>query len=305
MTSANPAGGTSFVPPELADTPQALERAVDAAAGLLKGRSVVFLTGAGCSTASGIPDYRGPLTRQTERSPIQYQAFIKSAETRRRYWSRAAVGWSRIQDAQPNAAHIALSRLAVVEGWAGLITQNVDGLHRRAGDPHGIELHGRLDQVVCLECGAYSSRTVLQERLVAANPTWFAVDRVIPPAPDELIAPDGDAEVEGDLSNFTVPTCVECAHGTLKPDVVFFGENVPRARVEKAYALVDSAEALVVAGSSLTVFSGYRFAKRAHSQDKPLLIVNRGTTRADPLATMLIDRRVDSFLPLLATALGA
>ena len=200
-----------------------------------------------------------------------------------------------MRSAQPNAAHRAIARMQQLPQWTGLITQNVDGLHRKAGSQQGVELHGSLDQVICLDCRATSSRGVFQERLLEANPGWELLTAEV--------APDGDAELEGDLSSFVVPPCPACGTGTLKPDVVFFGENVPRPRVEQAYGIVEQADVLLVAGSSLTVFSGYRFAKRAAQQGKPVVIVNCGPTRADDLATLRIDRVLGAFLPALAESM--
>jgi len=202
--------------------------------------------------------------------------------------------------ARPSAAHYAIARLQNLDGWSGLITQNVDGLHRQAGSRDDVELHGTLDRVICLDCRATSSRDAFQRQLVAVNPSW-----VDPSAMDAEIAPDGDVELERDLASFVVPPCPICHEGTVKPDVVFFGENVPRPRVERAYGMVDDAEVLLVAGSSLTVFSGYRFPKRAAAQDKPIVILNCGPTRADPLATLRIDRVAGAFLTELADALSA
>ena len=274
-------------PPEDAD--------LRACAALIRGRRLVVLTGAGCSTESGIPDYRGPITGQRKRNPVQYQQFIGSERWRKRYWSRAMVGWARMRRTSPNQAHRALAALQDSPGWGGLITQNVDGLHQQAGQRDVIELHGALDRVICLACRRLSSRDAFQARLKVLNPGWGG-------RPAEF-APDGDAEVDGDLGDFVLPACPLCDEGPIKPDVVFFGENVPRERVNRAYAMVDAAEVLLVVGSSLTVFSGFRFPKRMAAQSKPVIILNCGPTRADALATLRIDQVAGHFLTELASRL--
>lgn len=257
---------------------------------LLSGRLAV-LTGAGCSTDSGIPDYRGPGTARRARRPVQFRQFVDDAAWRQRYWARAAIGWRRVAAARPNAAHRSLARLA--PRLEGLITQNVDGLHQAAGSPDVTELHGNLGWVACLQCGQRESRHELQDRLDDINPGWS--DQVVE------LAPDGDAEL-ADVDGFRVAGCVRCG-GHLKPDVVFFGESVPRDRVERAYAAVEAADALLVAGSSLVVFSGYRFVKRAHSGGKPVVIVSLGPTRGDPLARVKLDAPLGEVLPKLADLL--
>lgn len=268
---------------------------LDALIDLLRGRPLTALTGAGLSTASGIPDYRGPETRKRARNPIQYRQFLRSAEVRRRYWARSMVGWRRIHLARPNIAHEALAELERAGVLRGVITQNVDGLHTAAGSRRVIELHGSLHQVHCLDCGHLESRVSMQERLAAINPNW--------PIPTHVdIAPDGDAELERpDIASFQVAPCVACG-GTLEPHVVFFGGNVPRARVDAAFALLAEAEALLVAGSSLTVLSGLRFVRRAHERGQPVAIINLGETRGDPLATLCVDTDVVTALPRLVAA---
>ncbi|MCW2770300.1 MAG: NAD-dependent protein deacetylase [Aeromicrobium sp.] len=240
-------------------------------------RRWLVLTGAGVSTDSGIPDYRGP--GSPARTPMTYQDFVRTSEGRQRYWARAHVGWSRMRTAAPNATHRTLVDLEAAGRLTGLITQNVDGLHERAGHRDAIDLHGRIDRVVCLDCGEVTSRSELHARLAALNPGY------------ELrigeIAPDGDV-VLGDTHDFVVAGCRRC-DGRLKPDVVFFGENVPKDRVARCYALVEEAESLVVLGSSLQVMSGLRFVKAARKRGLPIVIVNRGTTRGDDLATVKID----------------
>jgi NAD-dependent deacetylase sirtuin 4 len=250
-------------------------------AAFLHGRRVAVLTGAGCSTESGIPDYRGPETRRRARNPIRFQQFVGNADWRQRYWARSFVGWNRVAGASPNAAHRVLADLEQRHVVAGLITQNVDGLHRAAGSHRVIELHGRLADVVCLSCGQRSSRRTLQARLAAANPDWRGTAAGH--------APDGDADIDSAFYSTFVPLdCVECG-GALKPDVVFFGENVPRSRVDAGLSLIHESEALLVVGSSLTVFSGYRFVRAAHSEAKPVAILNIGSTRGDSIASLRID----------------
>ena len=254
----------------------------------------VVLTGAGCSTESGIPDYRGPETRRRARSPITFQQYTANDETQRRYWARSAVGWPKIRTAKPNAAHDALARLEAAGHINGIITQNVDRLHHGAGSQRVVELHGALQEVICLTCGALECRDELQQRLLAANPE-FRVETA-------TFAPDGDADVEVDLREFEVPACLECG-GRLKPNVVFFGENVPPPVVESAWSLFDEAEALLVVGSSLTVYSGLRFVKRATERHLPVAIVNLGPTRGDDAAWVRIDARAGRVLSDLAHAL--
>ena len=255
----------------------------------LHGRRALALTGAGCSTDSGIPDYRGPHTRHVPRNPLMYRAFVDDPATRRRYWARSMAGWPRFRAASPNAAHMALAALERDGALTGVITQNVDRLHDRAGSRAVVELHGALAEVVCLGCGALEDRDAVQHRLIASNPSFDL---------DAPIAPDGDAEV-GDAAAFRVPCCLACG-GVLKPRVVFFGENVPRATVEASTAMIDQAEALLVAGTSLTVWSGYRFVRRAAERGIPIAIVNLGPTRADSLATLRVDAGVGETLGALA-----
>jgi len=248
---------------------------------------VAVLTGAGVSTDSGIPDYRGPETARRARNPVRFDQFVGDPAWRQRYWARATVGWQRVAGARPNSGHRALSAMA--SRLSGLITQNVDGLHQAAGSPDVIELHGSLHRVVCLDCGQREPRRELQDRLELANPGFAA--RVVE------VAPDGDAELE-DVDGFRVLGCLRCG-GPLKPDVVFFGESVPRDRVEASYGVVEEADALLVAGSSLTVFSGYRFVKRAVSLGKPVVIATLGATRADELASVKLDAPLAEVLPRL------
>lgn len=265
-------------------------------AALLRGRRAVALTGAGISTESGIPDYRGPGTRERARSPLQHAEFVRDGAARRRYWARSVIGWPRVDAAAPNPAHAALAALERAGALAAIITQNVDRLHHRAGSREVIELHGALADVACLSCGGRESRAALQERLVALNPWWRA-----DAAP---VAPDGDADLPAAaIDRFQVADCGGCG-GVLKPDVVFFGGSVPRPVVDAAYRLVDQSEALLVVGSSLTVYSGYRFVRRAAERGVPVAIVNLGPTRGDPLAALRWDERAGVALPALAAALG-
>lgn len=254
--------------------------AVAAATELLLGRRWVALTGAGISTDSGIPDYRGPTSVRA--APMQFSEFVGSADAQRRYWARSYLGWRRIGRAQPNAGHRALADLERA-GLAGVITQNVDGLHSAAGSRGVINLHGDIASVVCLECGDRSARSVLQHRLATMNPQ-IDEPQVLEHAE---LRPDGDA-VAHDWQEFRLVGCVQCG-GRLKPDVVFFGESVPKARVEAAYSLVERAEVLVVLGSSLTVMSGLRFVRHHVKRLQPVVIINRGATRGDELATLKID----------------
>ncbi|SMO50356.1 NAD-dependent protein deacetylase [Propioniciclava tarda] len=258
-------------------------------AALLSGRRWLALTGAGMSTDSGIPDYRGNGSRPY--NPILFNEFLKRPEERRRYWARSMQGWRSFGVAQPNAGHLALATLG-----AAVITQNVDGLHQAAGSSDVLDLHGRIDSVACLECGRLSHRAALQRRLEAANP---GVDGTIPAGTAE-VRPDGDAAVD-DWHDFVVVACEDCG-GVLKPDVVMFGESVPPPRVADAYARVDAAEALVVLGSSLTVMSGLRFVRHAARHGTPIAIVNRGATRADDLADVRLHAGTSETLTALADA---
>lgn len=269
---------------------------VEALARMLRGRRVVALAGAGCSTASGIPDYRGPETRRRARNPIRFRTFIGEEEGRQRYWARAVVGWPRFCASQPNAAHRSLATLEHSGVLEGIITQNVDRLHHAAGSQRVVELHGALHEVICLDCGELELRESLQQRLLALNPGWEQARAEA--------APDGDAELSGELvRRFVVAGCQACG-GTLKPRVVFFGENVPADVTAEAWALFDEAEVLLVVGSSLTVFSGYRFVRQAAKRGVPVAIVNLGATRGDPQADLRVDDRVEVVLPALVEALA-
>jgi NAD-dependent SIR2 family protein deacetylase len=274
-------------------TLDSVDAAVERAAALLAGRPAVVLTGAGISTDSGIPDYRGEGT--IRRTSMMYAEFRSSAAAQTRYWARSHVGWSRMIEAVPNQGHRAVTELQRQGAVAAVITQNVDGLHERAGSRDVVELHGRLADVVCLDCRRRSSRNVLHGRLAELNP-GFDVGPV-------TLAPDGDVELPA-VDGFRIAPCESCG-GVLKPDVVFFGENVPADRVARSFALVDQAEALLVAGSALTVLSGYRFVRYAGRRGIAIVIVNRGQTRGDPLATIKIDAGCSETLTALAGAVEA
>jgi NAD-dependent SIR2 family protein deacetylase len=253
------------------------------------------LTGAGCSTDSGIPDYRdekGDWKRAAR--PVMFQAFMNDFHTRRRYWARGLIGWRRFGHALPNGAHRALARLGQRGCTEVLVTQNVDGLHQSAGSTDVIDLHGRMNQVRCMGCERRSPREELQRRLLALNPSWDLLDA--------RAAPDGDADLEAlDLSGFDIPACTDCG-GILKPDVVFFGESVPRERVTAALEAVARADAVLVVGSSLMVYSGYRFAHAASKAGKPIAAVNLGRTRADDLLSLKVNQPCVAALAFLLDA---
>jgi NAD-dependent SIR2 family protein deacetylase len=267
-------------------------------ADLVASGKVVILSGAGLSTESGIPDYRGPTGLARRARPMTYQAFTGSAAARRRYWARSYLGWRYIARAVPNQGHHAVAELDRRGLLAGTITQNVDGLHQAAGASGVTELHGSLHRVICLSCGQRTSRTDLDRRLTAANPGWDT-------EPAALINPDGDAVLADDgTDSFRVVDCARC-QGVLKPDVVFFGENVPPKRVEACYALVERARSLVVLGSSLTVMSGLRYVRHAAKRQLPVVIVNQGSTRGDEYATATLDAPLGQVLTALVTAIGS
>ncbi|CAM4140635.1 NAD-dependent protein deacetylase [Kibdelosporangium persicum] len=249
---------------------------------VVAGGGVVVLSGAGLSTESGIPDYRGATGSLRRHTPMTYDEFVGSVEGRQRYWARSHVGWRTIARAQPNDGHRAVTSLSAAGLVSGVITQNVDGLHQAAGTPDVVELHGSLDRVVCLDCRRTSPREELDRRLRLANPTFTGTAI--------RVNPDGDVELADEVvREFRLVSCDGCESGVLKPDVVFFGENVPKPRVEQCYRLVDEAKALVVLGSSLTVMSGLRFVRHAARAGKPVAIVNRGQTRGDGHATIRVD----------------
>jgi len=262
---------------------------------LVSGGQVLVVSGAGLSTESGIPDYRGPTGRRHPATPMTFQEFTGSAAARQRYWARSHRGWQRIAQARPNSGHQAVGRLQRAGLLSGVITQNVDGLHQAGGARGVIELHGGLDRVVCLACRAISPREELDERLAEANPRA----RELPV--DGPVKPDGDVELaEVEIEAFRVVDCLDCGAGPLKPDVVFFGENVPAERVAHCYALVEASRLLLVLGSSLTVASGFRFVRRAAARGIPVAIVNQGATRGDPLADVVLDLPLGQLLPVLA-----
>jgi NAD-dependent SIR2 family protein deacetylase len=263
-----------------------LDQVVD----LFAGGSVVALTGAGLSTDSGIPDYRGPSS--PKRSPMTYQEFVSGRLAQQRYWARAHVGWRRLAEAAPNPGHRALVAMERCGVLAGLITQNVDGLHEAAGQRDMVALHGRVSQVVCLSCRRVSQRAELDALLARLNPGF--AERSVP------LAPDGDAVLDT-VAGFRIARCVWCG-GALKPDVVFFGENVPRERAERCTAMVAQASALLVAGSSLQVMSGLRFVRQARRTGIPVIVINRGPTRGDDLVTLKIHAGCSESLTELSKA---
>ncbi|MEO1074669.1 MAG: Sir2 family NAD-dependent protein deacetylase [Bacteroidota bacterium] len=289
---------------------------LDALVDLLRDRRIAVLVGAGLSTDSGIPDYRGPGTRHRKRRPIQYDDFVRSAAARQRYWARASRGWPRVAQAQPNAGHRALAQLDAAGRLTGTITQNVDGLDRAARvldremldggafngtEPHApvIDLHGRLADVVCLACQRVYPRTDVQRWIAEVNPGHLE------PFDADLLAPDGDFELADEaVARFVPPSCPAC-DGALKPDVVFFGESVPKPRVAQAQALVADADALLVVGSSLAVYSGYRFVRQADKADTPVAIVTLGDTRGHRHAAVALDAPLGTTLPALASRLLA
>ena len=269
---------------------------------LVSAGDVAVLTGAGLSTDSGIPDYRGPSGAARPSTPMTVQVFLGSAEARRRYWARSHLGWRVIARAVPNDGHRAVADLEAQGLLTGVITQNVDGLHTAAGARSVVELHGNLDRVVCLHCGDVSSREGLDDRLREANRDWTATATAI--------NPDGDVTLPDEvLESFRVVDCLLC-DGVLKPDVVYFGETVPAERVQACFAMVERSRALLVLGSSLTVMSGYRFVLRAAKLGIPVAIVNQGPTRGDDKASVRVDAPLGVVLPQLAgavagTALGS
>jgi NAD-dependent SIR2 family protein deacetylase len=272
--------------------------ALDRLAALVGAGGVVVLSGAGLSTESGIPDYRGPSGAALRRhAPMTFQAFRDDPVARRRYWARSHVGWQLMSRAEPNAGHRAVAELERRGLVVGTVTQNVDGLHQAAGSREVVDLHGRLDRVVCLGCGATSDRVALRARLDEANREWRATVTAV--------NPDGDVDLPDEqLDGFVVVDCLECG-GLLKPDVVYFGENVPASRVVASYALVDGAALLLVLGTSLTVFSGRRFVVRAAAAGIPVAIVNDGATRGDDHAVVRIAAPLGATLTALVDGLGA
>lgn len=251
-------------------------------------RRLFVITGAGCSTAAGIPDYRDTQGQWKRAQPMTYQSFTASAAARRRYWARSLVGWPVMAQARPADCHHALACLQMDGPVHYLLTQNVDSLHQKAGSPQVQDLHGRLDTVVCLSCRTRTPREPFQQRMMALNPSW-AHRRA-------EVAPDGDADLdETDFSDFVVPACDQCG-GTLKPDVVYFGESVPRERVDEANAALEQSDAMLIVGSSLMVFSGFRFARRAHELGLPIASLTLGVGRADGLLTLKVEQNCNDGL---------
>ncbi|CAN5884072.1 hypothetical protein BH20ACT6_BH20ACT6_17550 [soil metagenome] len=269
--------------------PQAITDPLDDVVDLVRGARVVALTGAGLSTDSGIPDYRGP--GAPVRRPMTHQEFVTGPDAQRRYWARAHLGWARMGTARPNDGHLALARLERLGVLTGLMTQNVDGLHARAGSRELVDLHGRIHDVVCLGCRKVISRRALQATLDRLNPGW--TQQAV------AVRPDGDADLD-DTAAYALPACPRCG-GPLKPDVVFFGENVPKDRVARCTAMVAAADVLLVAGSSLAVMSGLRFVRQASRAGIAVVLVNRGPTRGDDL----VDARVDAGCSETLRALAA
>jgi NAD-dependent SIR2 family protein deacetylase len=281
----------------LGGEPEVLARPFGMIVDLVTAGNATILSGAGLSTESGIPDYRGPSGLARRAEPMTYQTFTAAAAARQRYWARSHLGWRHVADASPNAGHRAVAELEHRGVLTGIITQNVDGLHQAAGAQRVVELHGSLSRVVCLGCGERTSRLRLDERLRAANPGWVA--RVAE------ISPDGDAVLADDqVEGFRVVDCESCG-GLLKTDVVFFGENVPRPRVDECYRLVERSGALVVLGSSLTVMSGYRFVRHAAKLGIPVVIINHGPTRGDAYAAATLDAPLGRTLSTLAARVPA
>lgn len=276
----------------------ASSRAIDALLAFATAHPRLFvLTGAGTSTASGIPGYRDDDGRWTRAAPVMFQDFVRSEASRRRYWRRSLAGWPLIARARPNAAHRALARLESMRRVTRIATQNVDGLHERAGSPTTIALHGAIDAVVCLECAARFAREDIQRELEAANPGFRDAGA--------NAAPDGDADVSDERdAAFVVPACGECG-GVLKPDVVFFGEGVPKPRVTDAREALERADAMLVVGSSLAVYSGFRFCEWAAALQKPIAAINIGRTRADPLLALKASEPCAPLLGALAQRLAA
>lgn len=292
MTAFASGAPAANLPPLITSEQQNLAEA----AGLLAGHRLAVLTGAGLSTDSGIPDYRGP--NSAPRNPLTYQQFVGDEQLRRRYWARNHVGWRYMGHAEPNAGHFAVARMEQRSLLSGLITQNVDRLHEQAGSRNVVDLHGRFDRVICLDCATVVSRSDLAQRLEELNPGF--AERVGREGLIE-IAPDADAVVD-QTADFVVAPCEVCG-GMLKPDFVFFGETVPKERVARAYEMVDDGGALLVAGSSLAVMSGLRFVRHAHQQGKPVVIINRGATRGDDRAALTVNAGVSQALAMLAEEL--
>ena len=267
--------------------------AFEAAVTALRGKTLAVLTGAGVSTDSGIPDYRGE--GAPVRTPMTFQQFLADLDYRKRYWAGSHLGWKRVSAASPNAGHRALADLELAGHVDGIITQNVDGLHLRAGSQRVVDLHGSMDRVVCLTCGQYYARGGVADQIASANP-WLESPEAVE------LSPDGDVEIK-DVAAFVLPECTVCG-GILKPDVVFFGEFVPKEKFAEASALLQAADALVIAGSSLVVNSGIRLLEQASRRKIPIVIINRGVTKGDNRASVKIDAGTSETLVSLLERLG-
>lgn len=289
--------GIGWMPGAPDNRPPAGQAELDAACAALAGRRITALTGAGFSTDSGLPDYRGPAARP--RNPMTYDQFVGSADFRRHYWARNHLGWHTMRRTEPNDGHFALARLEAAGLVGGVVTQNVDRLHQRAGSRRVVDLHGHYDLIRCLTCGWTCTRAELDQRLSALNPGFLDLVRELG---DLEVAPDADVVLE-QTAGFVVADCPACG-GVLKPDIVFFGESVPVQRVRDAYDLVDAAGALLVAGTSLAVMSGLRFVRHAARAGLPVVIVNRGLTRGDDLATVRLNAGTSEALGYLERRLG-
>lgn len=274
------------------EAPTVTDAALETAIGLMRDARVAVLTGAGVSTDSGIPDYRGE--GAPVRTPMTFQTFLASDAARKRYWAGSHLGWRSFGSARPNSGHLALAELEDRGIVSGIVTQNVDGLHRRAGSRHVVELHGGMDRVLCLTCGQHYARQAIADRLAELNPS-IDLDTAI------RTAPDGDVEVD-DVEAMRIPDCTVCG-GILKPDVVFFGEFVPTETFQAAAALVQGADTLLVAGSSLVVNSGVRLLELARRRRTPIIVVNRGITKGDSRAAVKIDAGASETLTAMAEAL--
>ncbi|WP_083970454.1 MULTISPECIES: NAD-dependent protein deacetylase [unclassified Halomonas] len=261
-------------------------------------RRIAVLSGAGISTASGIPDYRDAQGEWKRSPPIDHRDFMSRHASRQRYWARAMIGFRVLNEASPNAAHRAIAELELRGKVSGVITQNVDGLHQRAGSRRVIDLHGRADLVVCMSCGARQMRHALHDELARCNPQWVAQTSPVRPAPD------GDADLEADFSSFRVPSCGRCGDGIWKPDVVFFGDNVPAATLASARGLLEDSDALLVVGSSLMVYSGFRFVRESVKAGRPVACINLGRTRADELFDVKLEAPAVQALEALVRDLG-
>lgn len=296
MTNAHQSpSGLSVTDPfvECSPVTNSVDAAVDAAVDALAGHTIAVLTGAGVSTDSGIPDYRG--AGAPSRSPMTFQQFLVDVDYRKRYWAGSHLGWKRFSAARPNAAHAALAELELAGIVNGIITQNVDGLHLRAGSQRVVDLHGTMDRVCCLTCGQYFARQSIAEQIAEDNP-WLDTETVVD------LSPDGDVEVR-DVSTFVIPECSVCG-GILKPDVVFFGEFIPTGKFAEASALMRSADALLIAGSSLIVNSGIRLLEQASRRRLPVVIVNRGVTKGDSRSTVKVDAGTSETLQALSRRLA-